>query len=161
VNILKPETITAVIAVAAVVSPVLTAWINNYYKDLADQRINDDKLRLEKQKQEEAKHQKFIEQNVRIRTIYEKYAEYTLELITSRGASSIQEQGKYFGLAMIYVDSSVAYGIEDKMSELQRLLIGEDDRIGPMEQDRYQIANDQFSIIASKLRELINSLPKE
>lgn len=156
-NILKPETITAVIAVAAVVSPVLTAWINNYYKDLADQRINDDKLRLEKQKQEEAKHQKFIEQNVRIRTIYEKYAEYTLELITSRGTSSVQEQGKYFGLAMIYVDNSVT----DRMSELQKLLIGENDKIGAMEQDRYEIANDQFYIIALKLRKLINSLPKE
>jgi mannitol-specific phosphotransferase system IIBC component len=157
VNILKPDTITAVIAVAAVVSPVLTAWINNYYKDLADQRINDDKLRLEKQKQEEAKHQKFIEQNVRIRTIYEKYAEYTLELITSRGTSSVQEQGKYFGLAMIYVDNSVT----DRMSELQKLLIGENDKIGAMEQDRYEIANDQFYIIALKLRKLINSLPKE
>lgn len=156
-NILKPDTITAVIAVAAVVSPVLTAWINNYYKDLADQRINDDKLRLEKQKQEEAKHQKFIEQNVRIRTIYEKYAEYTLELITSRGTSSVQEQGKYFGLAMIYVDNSVT----DRMSELQKLLIGENDKIGAMEQDRYEIANDQFYIIALKLRKLINNLPKE
>ncbi|MDD1387825.1 hypothetical protein [Pediococcus pentosaceus] len=154
---MKPDTITAVIAVAAVVSPVLTAWINNYYKDLADQRINDDKLRLEKQKQEEAKHQKFIEQNVRIRTIYEKYAEYTLELITSRGTSSVQEQGKYFGLAMIYVDNSVT----DRMSELQKLLIGENDKIGAMEQDRYEIANDQFYIIALKLRKLINSLPKE
>lgn len=156
-NILKPDTITAVIAVAAVVSPVLTAWINNYYKNLADQRINDDKLRLEKQKQEEAKHQKFIEQNVRIRTIYEKYAEYTLELITSRGTSSVQEQGKYFGLAMIYVDNSVT----DRMSELQKLLIGENDKIGAMEQDRYEIANDEFYIIALKLRKLINSLPKE
>lgn len=156
-NILKPDTITAVIAVAAVVSPVLTAWINNYYKNLADQRINDDKLRLEKQKQEEAKHQKFIEQNVRIRTIYEKYAEYTLELITSRGTSSVQEQGKYFGLAMIYVDNSVT----DRMSELQKLLIGENDKIGAMEQDRYEIANDEFYIIAVKLRKLINSLPKE
>lgn len=156
-NILKPDTITAVIAVAAVVSPVLTAWINNYYKNLADQRMNDDKLRLEKQKQEEAKHQKFIEQNVRIRTIYEKYAEYTLELITSRGTSSVQEQGKYFGLAMIYVDNSVT----DRMSELQKLLIGENDKIGAMEQDRYEIANDEFYIIALKLRKLINSLPKE
>ncbi|RXI22512.1 hypothetical protein EPT61_02235 [Pediococcus pentosaceus] len=154
---MKPDTITAVIAVAAVVSPVLTAWINNYYKNLADQRINDDKLRLEKQKQEEAKHQKFIEQNVRIRTIYEKYAEYTLELITSRGTSSVQEQGKYFGLAMIYVDNSVT----DRMSELQKLLIGENDKIGAMEQDRYEIANDEFYIIALKLRKLINSLPKE
>ncbi|QYY85687.1 hypothetical protein [Pediococcus pentosaceus] len=154
---MKPDTITAVIAVAAVVSPVLTAWINNYYKNLADQRINDDKLRLEKQKQEEAKHQKFIEQNVRIRTIYEKYAEYTLELITSRGTSSVQEQGKYFGLAMIYVDNSVT----DRMSELQKLLIGENDKIGAMEQDRYEIANDEFYIIAVKLRKLINSLPKE
>lgn len=154
---MKPDTITAVIAVAAVVSPVLTAWINNYYKNLADQRINDDKLRLEKQKQEEAKHQKFIEQNVRIRTIYEKYAEYTLELITSRGTSSVQEQGKYFGLAMIYVDNSVT----DRMSELQKLLIGENDKIGAMEQDRYEIANDEFYVIALKLRKLINSLPKE
>lgn len=154
---MKPDTITAVIAVAAVVSPVLTAWINNYYKNLADQRMNDDKLRLEKQKQEEAKHQKFIEQNVRIRTIYEKYAEYTLELITSRGTSSVQEQGKYFGLAMIYVDNSVT----DRMSELQKLLIGENDKIGAMEQDRYEIANDEFYIIALKLRKLINSLPKE
>ncbi|WP_099300186.1 hypothetical protein [Pediococcus pentosaceus] len=154
---MKPDTITAVIAVAAVVSPVLTAWINNYYKNLADQRINDDKLRLEKQKQEEAKHQKFIEQNVRIRTIYEKYAEYTLELITSRGTSSVQEQGKYFGLAMIYVDNSVT----DRMSELQKLLIGENDKIGAMEQDRYEIANDEFYIIALKLRKLINSLSKE
>ncbi|AVL01287.1 hypothetical protein [Pediococcus pentosaceus] len=154
---MKPDTITAVIAVAAVVSPVLTAWINNYYKNLADQRINDDKLRLEKQKQEEAKHQKFIEQNVRIRTIYEKYAEYTLELITSRGTSSVQEQGKYFGLAMIYVDNSVT----DRMSELQKLLIGKNDKIGAMEQDRYEIANDEFYIIALKLRKLINSLPKE
>lgn len=100
--------ITSVIAVVAVISPVLTAWINNHYKNLADQRINDDKLRVEKQKQEEAKHQKFIEQTV-----------------------------------------------------LQKLLIDENDKIGPMEQDRYQMANDQFSIIASKLRELINSLPKE
>lgn len=154
---MKPETITAVIAVAAVVSPVLTAWINNYYKNLADQRINDDKLRLEKQRQEEAQHQKFIEQNVRIRTIYEKYAEYTLELITSRGASAKQEQGKYFGLAMIYVDNTVT----DRMSELQKLLISENDKIGPMEEDRYQIANHQFYIIAPKLRELINNLPKE
>lgn len=158
---MKPEMITSVIAVAAVISPVLTAWINNHYKNLADQRINDDKLRVEKQKQEEAKHQKFIEQTVRVRTIYEKYAEYTLEVITSRGTSSVQEQGKYFGLAMLYVDNTVAYGIEDKMTNLQKLLIDENDKIGPMEQDRYQMANDQFSIIASKLIELINSLPKE
>ncbi|WP_057801947.1 hypothetical protein [Pediococcus stilesii] len=158
---MKPETITAVIAVAAVVSPVLTAWINNYYKNLTDQRINDDKLRLEKQRQEEAQHQKFIEQNVRIRTIYEKYAEYTLELITSRGTSSIQEQGKYFGLAMIYVDGSVSYQIDKEMSELQAMLISEDAKIGSISRDRFQVANDKFSIIAPKLRELINNLPKE
>ncbi|MGK4034835.1 hypothetical protein [Pediococcus acidilactici] len=158
---MKPEMITSVIAVAAVISPVLTAWINNHYKNLADQRINDDKLRVEKQKQEEAKHQKFIEQTVRVRTIYEKYAEYTFELITSRGTSAKQEQGKYFGLAMLYVDRSVSYNIDKEMSELQAMLISEEDQIGPGNRDRYLFANDKFSAIAPKLRELINSLPKE
>lgn len=154
---MKTETITSVIAVAAIISPVLTTLINNYYNELANRRAADKEKRLELQRQLDEQHQQFVDQNTHIRNIYEKYTEYTFEVISTRGKSSTAEQGKYFGLVLLYVDRN----LREKLIGIQSLLLLNGKTIDVDGRDSYQVANSNFLLIAGQLKSLIDKLPTE
>lgn len=154
---MKTETITSVIAVAAIISPVLTTLINNYYNELANRRAADKEKRLELQRQLDEQHQQFVDQNTHIRNIYEKYTEYTFEVISTRGKSSTTEQGKYFGLVLLYVDQN----LREKLIGIQSLLLLNGKPVEVTGRDSYQVANSNFLLIAGQLKSLIDKLPTE
>ncbi|MFQ4152914.1 hypothetical protein [Lactiplantibacillus plantarum] len=154
---MKTETITSVIAVAAIISPVLTTLINNYYNELANRRAADKEKRLELQRQLDEQHQQFVDQNTHIRNIYEKYTEYTFEVISTRGKSSTTEQGKYFGLVLLYVDQN----LREKLIDIQSLLLLNGKPVEVTGRDSYQVANSNFLLIAGQLKSLIDKLPTE
>ncbi|MFH5829844.1 hypothetical protein [Lactiplantibacillus plantarum] len=154
---MKTETITSVIAVAAIISPVLTTLINNYYNELANRRAADKEKQLELQRQLDEQHQQFVDQNTHIRNIYEKYTEYTFEVISTRGKSSTTEQGKYFGLVLLYVDQN----LREKLIGIQSLLLLNGKPVEVTGRDSYQVANSNFLLIAGQLKSLIDKLPIE
>ena len=156
-SLLKTETITSVIAVAAIISPVLTTLINNYYNELANRRAADKEKQLELQRQLDEQHQQFVDQNTHIRNIYEKYTEYTFEVISTRGKSSTTEQGKYFGLVLLYVDQN----LREKLIGIQSLLLLNGKPVEVTGRDSYQVANSNFLLIAGQLKSLIDKLPIE
>lgn len=97
-------TITAILGIAAIISPIATALINNRHQL---------KLKtLEYQRQE--KENSFFYK----RGIYEDYLKYTSECITYANQDALQKYGEIYGLALLYFPEDL---IED-MEKLNRVI---------------------------------------
>ncbi len=97
-------TITAILGIAAIISPIATALINNRHQ-----------LKLKKlEYQQQEKESSFFYK----RGIYEDYLKYTSECITHASQDSLQKYGEIYGLALIYFPEDL---IED-MEKLNRVI---------------------------------------
>lgn len=116
---MNPATITAAIAVAAIVSPIITALINNHYQV---------KLRKLDYVDEQLKNTVYHK-----RDIFEKYLHYSGRLLYTGSPDDYMLYYSYYFQALLYVDDELAYDMQDahrlfdKMDrgdELQLLLFG-------------------------------------
>ncbi|WP_270366896.1 hypothetical protein [Eubacterium ramulus] len=97
-------TITAILGIAAIISPIATALINNRHQ-----------LKLKKlEYQQKEKESSYFYK----RGIYEDYLKYTSECITYATQDALQKYGEIYGLALIYFPEDL---IED-MEELNRIM---------------------------------------
>ncbi|WP_461240870.1 hypothetical protein [Paucilactobacillus sp. N302-9] len=132
--------ITSVIAVAAIVSPLLTTLINIWYKNKSDQRIIDEK------KVERAQ-QVFTENTIRIRSIFEDYCRVTSDLLNTSDEQLMQDQARCYGLVQLYSSSSV---YED-LKKIQALI----------NEKNINIARINFDDALADISAEIDSLPKQ
>lgn len=143
---MSSETLTVIIAVAAVISPVITTAINVWYKNVTDKRIS-------KEHDNERKHQEFIDSNVRIRTIFENYCRTTSEFVNTRNQSLLTEQAQSFGLVQLYVPESVLNDIQSIQDWITK--------IGETGTDEIEQARLLFNQVVLQINGLIQQLPKE
>ena len=85
---LSSENITAIIAVAAIFSPIFTAFINGHYQL--------------KMKQLDFEQQSKDKQDWYKREVFENYISAMQEAIFNHEYSVFQKYGKYYGLASLY-----------------------------------------------------------
>lgn len=120
--------ITAVIAVAAIVSPILTAVVNNVFQ-LIDKYMNNRESRY----QQEVKYK---------RTIIEDYLRYASAVIAS--ASYKDKYCEAYGLALIYVPDEIC----QSMMEIDELICN----------DGKDVAEPLLRELVPKLRSHIDKL---
>lgn len=81
-------TISVIIAICAIISPIITTLLNNHH--LYKMRKLDDAAQLRKDSY-------FYK-----RGVYEDYLRYTSQCLTNPSASTLNEYGKNYALALIY-----------------------------------------------------------
>ena len=81
-------TISVIIAICAIISPIITTHLNNHH--LYKMRKLDDATQLRKDSY-------FYK-----RGVYEDYLRYTSQCLTNPSASTLNEYGKTYALALIY-----------------------------------------------------------
>ena len=92
-------TITAILGIAAIISPIATALINNRHQ-----------LKLKKlEYQQKEKESSFFYK----RGIYEDYLKYAGKCIALPDHNSLQEYGKIYGLALIYFPKELIPDLEE------------------------------------------------
>lgn len=123
-------TITAIIAICSLVSPIATAVINNHHQKSMK--------KLEYQEQEK---QRRIE---RKREIYEEYFRAAGACIQHANPDSLLEFGRHSAQILCYVPDDLI----DDIQRLERLV---------MSRDR-PLAQDQLDVVVVKLRPLLQEL---
>lgn len=123
-------TISAVIAICAIISPILTTWINNHY------RLKEKKIDAECAKEKE----KFFYK----RGVYEDYLKWTASCISSATGTSLSEYGQAYALALVYFPNNLCPDLIqiDKLIALHR----------------WQEARDVFNALAPKIRAKLQKL---
>lgn len=92
-------TITAILGIAAIISPIATAIINNRYQ-----------LKLKKLEcQQKERENSFFYK----RGIYEDYLKYTGKCITYPDKDVVHEYGEIYGLALIYFPENLLDDLEN------------------------------------------------
>ena len=90
-------TVTAILAIAAVVSPIATAIINNRYQ-----------LKLKKIEL----HQKHLEDtSYYVRSIFENYLRYAGRCIYNADRNALKDYGEYYFLALTYAPDTLSYSL--------------------------------------------------
>lgn len=124
--------ILVVIAIASVVSPIITTFINNCYKvEIIKLKIESDNLKRS---------------NDLIIRVYENFLKNAGAVITSSGLEGEQDYLKSYGLVMIHVPIDVFDDIQ-MFNEF-------------VSDGFWELARDQFKVITSKLRGIVERLNK-
>lgn len=87
-------TITAILGIAAIVSPIATAIINNFYQ-----------IRLKKLEMQQQEREKTI---YYIRSIFENYLRYAGRCIYNSDREAMKDYGEYYFLALTYAPESLS-----------------------------------------------------
>ena len=123
-------TISAILGASAVISPMLTAIINNKHQ--------------RKMKKMEYEHENEKDSLFYKRGIFEDYLKYTGQCIAYATEDGLQEYGKMYSLALIYFPDS-----------LQEELITINSSIRAM---KWDIANSQLNALAPKIRAILQNM---
>lgn len=92
-------TVTAILGIAAIISPIATAIINNRYQ------LKIKKIELEQKQLENTTYY--------IRSIFENYLKYTGKCISYPDAQSQKDYGEYYFLALSYAPESLIQSMID------------------------------------------------
>lgn len=87
-------TVTAILGIAAIISPIATAIINNRYQ-----------LKLKKM---ELNQEHLEKTTYYIRSIYENYLRYAGRCINNHDREARKDYGEYYFLALMYAPSSIS-----------------------------------------------------
>lgn len=120
--------LTILIAVCAILSPVITTLVNNHHQKVMKQ--------LEYERSERA------EEVLHIREIYEGYVREAGACLYIRTEEQVTKYGKYFGLILYYVPNVLRM----KIIELDNVLLGDEPSDIPV--------NEQLEDIAIRLHQL-------
>lgn len=123
-------TITSILGIAAIISPIATAIINNRYQI---------KLKKLEYQQKEKENSFFYK-----RGVYEDYLKRTGECIAYLTEDTLQKYGEIYGLALIYFPENL---IED-LKKLNQIIRNADSK------DRIVLFND----LAPKIRAILQSM---
>ena len=116
-------TITAILGIAAIISPIATAIINNRYQ-----------LKI---KELELKQKQLENTTYYIRSIFENYLRYAGKCISSSDSQSQQDYGEYYFLALSYAPEPLVQSMINVNSAITDLAWEEATRL--LEQLRPQI----------------------
>lgn len=117
-------TITAVLGIAAIISPIATAIINNHYQ-----------LKL---KEIELKQKRLENTTYYIRSVFENYLRYAGKCISFADSQSQKDYGEYYFLALSYAPESLVQSMIDVNSAITDLEFKEATRL--LEQLKPQIS---------------------
>lgn len=127
---MTPAVITAVVAVAAVISPMFTTFINNYFQ-----------LKLRKLDFEEERLNNTVYHK---REIFEKYLFYSGRLLCTGFADDYPPYYSYYHQALLYVDDQLASKMEQA-----HLLFVQMDRNVTLQSLMFSISSDLKNVISS------------
>ena len=92
-------TISVILGLSAIVSPVITALINNYHQT--------------KIKKLELSHEKYTETALYQRRILENYMQATAKCLIAIGANAEYDYAECYGLAVVYVPADIQKKLEE------------------------------------------------
>ena len=123
-------TVTAILAIAAVISPIATAIINNRYQ-----------LKLKKLEL----HQKHLEDTTYyIRSIFENYLRYAGRCIYNADRDALKDYGEYYFLALAYAPDTLSPSLSQINDFIYR--------------KSFENATELFEEIKPKIAELLQRL---
>lgn len=123
-------TISVIVALCAIISPILTALINNHHQ-----------MKIKKLESEQCFYENTI---VRIRTIFENYLKTTSRCIMYESDEALAEYVECYVAALIYVPSDIG----SNMAEIHDLII----------KRNWAKTISLFTDLAPKIADLINKL---
>lgn len=123
-------TITAILGIAAIISPIVTSLINNHHQ-----------LKLKKLEYEQ---QEKVNSFFYKRGIYEDYLKYTSKCLTYGNQDALQKYGEIYGLAVIYFPEDLI----DDMEKLNRVI----------RDSYYEERISLFNKLAPKIRTILQNM---